>query len=243
MQTQEQQRCQKFLCSVRLQSWRTFCTNQTIQPTLLQLGRTIYPSRKDPSPSIHFTITDSHHAQSNPSLNSHPAGWDLVTLAVYTTKRSVCDCYFVTGLPKILYQPTQGIKTQPLTQATCSSYGNVITNAGLSALSAAVCWNELGTTEDYMIMRTILCLIYVHSHYLRHIKPLSGGLKANHLSYNISLVFVLMNTVFREAIPSIVIYKPALWLFWQHKYQSLSIDYILANPLLRPAGGRGFLLE
>lgn len=58
---------------------------------------------------------------------------------------------------------------------------------------------------------------------LRHIKPLSGGLKANHLPYNISLVvFVLMNTVFREVILFIVIYMSTLHLL-EYEYQSLSL--------------------
>lgn len=196
-------------------------------------GLPVHPSRKDPSPWTHFTTTDSHYAQSNSSLNSHPAGWELVMLIVYTAKRSVWDCYFIAGLRKIPYQPTPGIKTQLLSKPTRSCYGNVITTAGLSALSAAICWNELGTTEDYMIMWTIPCLIYVGSHYLRHIKPLSGGLRANHLSYSISLVFVLMNTVFREAIPSIVIYMPTLQLFWQYKvYQLTTFQPIPCSILL-----------
>lgn len=60
---------------------------------------------------------------------------------------------------------------------------------------------------------------------LKHIKPLSGGLKANHLPYNISLVvFVLMNTVFREVILSIVIYMSTLHLL-EYKYQRLSTGF------------------
>lgn len=84
---------------------------------------------------------------------------------------------------------------------------------------------EMSWEHYKMILWTILCLIYVHSHYLRHIKPLSSGLKADHLPHNISLVFVLMNTVFRELILVFVIYMPTLQLFLEYKYQSLSIGF------------------
>lgn len=55
---------------------------------------------------------------------------------------------------------------------------------------------------------------------LRHIKPLSRVLKANHLPYNISLVvFVLMNTVFKAVILFVVIYVSTLHLLEYKVYQ------------------------
>jgi len=133
MQMQEQWDCQKLFCSFRLQSCRIFHTNQMKKSVLPCLATTTFWSFKKRS----STLNTVHH------MNSHHEPSPLLLF----TQQKMLFSHQTLKNPASTH-PEELDFSQLFIKPTSSCYSNAITIDDRSALSAAICWNELRTRED-----------------------------------------------------------------------------------------------